>query len=1099
MNSSGIKRGLAYSAVSAMAVVGLPLAAHAESVNLQVDSNDNYNTTLFSFQEQAFGSVKDDGTVTLEAGATKDFTQLTFQYKLATSGTWIDIDTVSRNDNGSFKVDWAVPASVLNVNIDVRVIGESNTPGPNPTILQGNVANDARVDNVQVFAAGSNRGEDAELREGDTIGVYQRDFTPSVPGPDPADGHFVAINGTTTSSNAGISQVGMVDPSDGEVPGGAASSVTGVEDGTFEGVFDIENDYDYDTTAPIHDEIVITGGVEDAGPGTEPMLDVETYDLYKQVITNITATPDDPSVPDTEIGTDVTLTVTDQHGAPIAGAVIFREAVTGVPAGPDVYVGVTNGLGQVETFQARADGDVQYWVQNTGSADFDPGLGDKAVNLTVGQYLAGAVDLEATSEEGDAFDQDEYDNGDITVQVLDVEGEDFNVPTAQNLNYRWVVTPFDGSAATEVPGTQGFDSGGEFTVGLPGVPAGGATFELYASLTADSGGNGALAERKVLTVKSGQSEVIWDGNEPQIADVNTTATATGTLQLEDGTVLPGRNLGVTWTRGTGADRGDDDTPDTFRSSPFANTTDDDGRISVDVKDVPDGPERSELGGELNVFSTGPDNAGVTGRDHAIDFVSDVVPAGAIIEIDADTSENTPGVPVEGGLTLTEADGVTLLKGRRVTVTLDKGFFLKANEIPANVSGPVGLLNHLLEPNPAPGGQVSWASAGKTITIATDADGEAQWAQVVQRDAGFDDDGKVTQTATATGGSASDTEDYNWNTINGDGGPNSDALFISSIEVVKTPQVDQVGPTDPAPVANDVWFDVYAKDGYGNLVKGVTPNVTWAPGPDDHPTPVIGGSSESDFDNGGDLWVSAGEGGVYDFDAVLNYGQQVFDNPVIGGLVTDNRNVTDSFSQEWYDAAPTDYSLSVSPTGNLLPGEVALVTATVLDQEGNPVPGLQVDFVRTGDPNEIRFDTNAEGKATYAFTSTSPSVESVTAVVRTPAPSSSVLQTLNAKVTFANPKPVQTTISGITRAGNYSTRHDVVVFDGPAVARGARIYIYRLTSKGSVLERYGNLTASGNQSMLVIDRNGNRKLTPYRVIVGATAHTKMYIGKVVYAK
>ncbi|THV10818.1 hypothetical protein E9934_13905 [Nocardioides caeni] len=1100
MNSSGFKRGLAFSAVSALAVVGLPLAASADSVNEQVDqANDNYEMTLFSFQESPFGSTADDGTVTLEAGATSDFAEVTFQYTLSAGpDNWVDIATVSRNDNGSFKYDWAVPASILDVGIDVRVTGLSTAPGPSPTQITSDP--DQRVNSVIVHAASDSDGDDVELREGDEIGVYQRDFTPSVPGPDPDDGHFVAINGVTSASNAAISQVGMVDPDDGQVPGGAASGVSGVDDGVFEGVFDIENDYEYDTHTPIVDEIVITGGVEDnpPGPGTaDVMLDVETYELYKQTITQITATPDDPSVPDSQFGTDVTLTVTDQNGEPVAGAVVYRETTASDPSQPDIYVGVTNGLGQVETFPARNDGEVQYFVNATNSQNFDAGLGDKEVRLTIGQYVDGAVDLRDDSTEGDAFDINEYDFGDVAVQVTDLEGDDFNVGGGsedQNLHYRWVVTPFDGSAPYEDDGVVTGETFGRFSVPLPAVPPGGGTFELFASLDGTAGGgNNAIAEKAIRTFKIGQAEVIYTGFEPQIADVNTTATATGTLQLADGTVLPGRNLALTWTRGLAAD-GDDPVPDTFLSSASNVTTDANGQFTAQVRDVPDGPESSELGGELSVASSGPDNAAVTGRDHGINFVTDAIPAGATIQIDTDSADYTPGVPVLAGLVLKDSGG-NVLKGRRVTITLDRGFFLKANEIPANLTGPLGQLNHLLDPDPQPGEQIKWASAGQSITIATDSTGRAEWAQVVQRDAGFDDDGKVTQTATATGGSASDTEDYAWNTINGDGGLLSDALFISSIEVVKTPAVDQEGPTDPAPVANDVWFDVYAKDGYGNLVKGVTPTVTWVPGPDDHPTPTHGGSSASDFDNGGDLWVHAHEGGVYDFDAVLNYGQTVFDDPVTLGDTIENRDVTDSFSQEWYDAVPSDYSISVSPSATLEPGQVALVTATVLDQEGNPVPGLQVDFVRSGDPNEIRFDTNADGQATYAFTSTTPSVESVTAVVRTPAPSSTVLQTLNTQVTFKNPASGEAqAITAAVRAGTSGNR-DIVVFDGPPSAGGALATLYRVVGGRLVKAGAWRLNSQGNKTMPVADRNGNR-VTAYRVVVSANSAVKRYVSKIV---
>ena len=124
MNSSGIRRGLAVLAVSAVAAVGLPLAATADSINDQVG---DYNIVLYSFPGGIKTmSLKNDGTdstVTLAAGAGADINQVTFQYRIDPAGPWQNIATTTRNDDGAFKVDWAPDLSLVDVTIDMRVIG----------------------------------------------------------------------------------------------------------------------------------------------------------------------------------------------------------------------------------------------------------------------------------------------------------------------------------------------------------------------------------------------------------------------------------------------------------------------------------------------------------------------------------------------------------------------------------------------------------------------------------------------------------------------------------------------------------------------------------------------------------------------------------------------------------------------------------------------------------------------------------------------------------------------------------------------------------------------------------------------------------------
>ena len=112
-SSSGMKRGLAATAISALAVTGLPLfatSAHADSVNDQVGPG---NVELYT-QYTGVASVQNDGvnrTVHLLAGGGDDVVQVRFEYVPAPAAPVV-IDTVSRV-NGVFSTEWAPPVSTV--------------------------------------------------------------------------------------------------------------------------------------------------------------------------------------------------------------------------------------------------------------------------------------------------------------------------------------------------------------------------------------------------------------------------------------------------------------------------------------------------------------------------------------------------------------------------------------------------------------------------------------------------------------------------------------------------------------------------------------------------------------------------------------------------------------------------------------------------------------------------------------------------------------------------------------------------------------------------------------------------------------------------
>ncbi len=87
---------------------------------------------------------------------------------------------------------------------------------------------------------------------------------------------------------------------------------------------------------------------------------------------------------------------------------------------------------------------------------------------------------------------------------------------------------------------------------------------------------------------------------------------------------------------------------------------------------------------------------------------------------------------------------------------------------------------------------------------------------------------------------------------------------------------------------------------------------------------------------------------------------------------ENDNLTDVVQKTW--AAPAPTTLVVQPASDVnQTGTRHTVTATVLDQFGNPVNGVNVDFRVTGrnTVNELNQTTTGQGTATLTYTDTGP--------------------------------------------------------------------------------------------------------------------------------
>ena len=228
MNSSGIKRGLAGSAITALAISGLPfLASSASAVPVSANYGDNA-IELFA-PETAPSSISDkqDGTNTsasLVVGGGKNVTSVQFQYEVASAvGTWVDVPGGLVCTNGVFAAEFsdipanltrlrAVPSTGLGVEAWTRLRPTSPRPLPRRSSSAPRVRS-----------------------------ACSRAPTSTAPG---TDGQYVGVRGTASANTTAIN---VEELSQGFGPATATvdAPAAGANSTTFDAVLDIEG-YDYD-------------------------------------------------------------------------------------------------------------------------------------------------------------------------------------------------------------------------------------------------------------------------------------------------------------------------------------------------------------------------------------------------------------------------------------------------------------------------------------------------------------------------------------------------------------------------------------------------------------------------------------------------------------------------------------------------------------------------------------------------------------------------------------------------------------------------------------------------------------------------------------
>ena len=358
---------------------------------------------------------------------------------------------------------------------------------------------------------------------------------------------------------------------------------------------------------------------------------------------------------------------------------------------------------------------------------------------------------------------------------------------------------------------------------------------------------GSQVPASPFSVVVGESEITWADGAAASSPVGGSDTYTARLALTDAasTPLPGRDITVELT-------GQDDagfptqTPPSVRvdADSATSTTGADGRFTVSLTDPVTNPVVEE-DGVLTASAPALKGAGdPAGADATRALTVEFGAAGVVKAVDVTTSNvfggsPAPGKPVELNVKVT-SEGPTnapgddiVLKDYPVSVVVNRGFLTPDTQGAGFNVNPTDLA---LTADQDDNGDLFgfYQSLGVDEVVETsDHAGNNNAAAIVatiEKDAGFNDDGRVTQTVTVTAGGKTDTASITYDVRN--------YLNLPSASFVRDGGSTQVpGPLD---------LKLYAVDQFQNLVGGEAATVT-----DDTPVARVEtetGGARTDFIN-----------------------------------------------------------------------------------------------------------------------------------------------------------------------------------------------------------------------------------------------------------
>ncbi|QNN51703.1 hypothetical protein [Nocardioides mesophilus] len=1082
MTSSGMKRGLAATAVSALAMTGLPFIAGTANAT-PLEDQSPANTVALVTGDGGSVSIRNDGvnnTVHLVSTAGAGIDQV--RYSVTHGDTTTVLGTVNRVD-GVFTHEWTPDVSLLGTDVTITAEGLSGAGA--------DVASDAN--DVTVSADASS--VDISNASGSTVRVFNATYTNH-------SGLFGVISGTTSELTEDVMLAGGGVERAADVYGTPAAGIR-----TFKGAADFGAYPFDDATTPV-DQALVQAMVDSD--------DAESVKLVEQSIKSVTAAVANANPAASNPNTKATVTVKDATGAPIYGAEVVQGTV----------IKYTDVNGQaVFDVMGDADGNTFDFVVNTTDEDGYQDAIDYKRSVTVTTYDDTASGITANASKlGAVLDFDEYNEAPVSITVLDQK----NQPKAGKVvRYTWTVDPF-GAAPSEAAGSGDAPETG--TDGKADIPApsvlkpGVYTLNGYVESDGNPGQSAGDMQMAPITVTMGNASLVFaDGSNAQKLAGSANQTFDAVLQLEDGSVLPGREVTLNYDA-TGAYEYYDgaDAADSFVSAvqptgttrisntSAKDTTNAAGAVSINLTDPSETPQPAEYDGRLSGMTTGANEAGATSDTTDVDWLRSLAADETYFDgfdrlIDGDA---TPGRPASNSFWVSNADG-DYLSGQTFTVSTDHGeftpFAASEDELVADPAAKKG----------AEYGE--WKMLGKSIQVTTDDDGRGQFTGAIEKDTGFDDDGQVTSTYTVQGGGADNTDTLEWES----GQP----LNPGSVTVALSDASDQTVSVLPkAPTTEDVFLDVVATDQFTNRVS------QWVHISDDSAVADLYGPTSWDcnpkqygescynygwLDNGDEvlsqftedepaLRASSDDATSQTVSATWNATTATWDGvagqplaPVGGDKTLKDSSETIS----WYnvDFGASTYTVDATDGVDRKVGDTSHIRYHAEDQNGEPIQGLNVQFFRSG-PDDLqdgegnsRDMTGGNGDATYVFQGAKAGKAVIDTVVRLDADGEDYsldgreLTGASRRVTvnFNLSDPRQAIVAGL-KLGNNRHGDDKVKVDAPSIAEGATVSLYKIRKDGSkVLVARKSANRYGNAKFVVADANGS-KVTKYKAKVGATS-------------
>jgi hypothetical protein len=297
----------------------------------------------------------------------------------------------------------------------------------------------------------------------------------------------------------------------------------------------------------------------------------------------------------------------------------------------------------------------------------------------------------------------------------------------------------------------------------------------------------------------------------------------------------------------------------------------------------------------------------------------------------------------------------------------------------------------------------------------------------------------------------------------------------------SPAGEQDGPVNPTLAGNRTSFDVFALDQFGNPVKGAEIGLTFPGNVGEFDIDADTEDVVTNLDTFGDVAITLLKAGYIDLTGTWEKAPST----VYGTTVppkTIEKAISGSLRSSTYEIRfnSSSFSMSSSVSDTVRVGTAVTQTVRAVDQQGNPIEGYQVRFLRFG-PDATNGDvvatrtTNALGEATYSFIGTRRGRAVITAEVS----DGNRRRELTGTAAFGAGVRAR-----LAKAKSTTSADRMTVTTGK-VASGARVDLYRVVKGVEKLVSSRKVNSKGTAAFKVRDRNRSKKTT-YVAVVRSTS-------------